>query len=370
MKVIFLRSSSLALDPRANKETTSLAKNNYQVIVLAWDRENIFPPLETKDSGATIKRFKLPAPYGKTTVPLFLPLFWSWAILQLLILKPDIIHACDLDTAVPAYFYKLILKRKVYFIFDVFDRYAMAYVPQQHKILYDFVNLIEELFASKADILITVSERFLRTFQRFRIRSSVIIQNTPSREEIEKVIKKAKPNHNRNFRIYIPHITKETLVLKRAVDKIPNVEILITGRVMSSQIAREVLSSPHVKYFGITSHEKALEVENSADLIAIIYDPSVPLSQYRLAGCNRLFEAIMLKKPIITNIKDKIVVDKLSRCIIVDYDSKSITNAVTTVIQHSTEEKEIDNTWYSIDEKYCWEATEQLLVKSYGLLKN
>jgi len=61
MKVIFLRSNSLAVDSRVKKETTSLAKNHYQVTALAWDRENIFPPLEIKDSGVIVKRFKLPA---------------------------------------------------------------------------------------------------------------------------------------------------------------------------------------------------------------------------------------------------------------------------------------------------------------------
>ena len=363
-----MRSNSLATDPRVEKETVSLAKNNYQVIILAWDRENSFPPLEMTKDSVLIKRFKLSAPYGKITILSYLPLFWLWSIIELLILDPEIVHACDLDTAIPAYVYKL-SKKGAFFVFDVFDRYAMAYIPQNHRVIYFLGNLTEELLASKADLFITVSESFLRTFIRFRIKFSVIIQNTPRKADIKKVSEKEYFQPDQTFRIYMSHITKETLLMERAVKEVPDVEIVITGRVLSREIAKEVLSSPRVRYFGITSYEEALKVENSADLIAIIYDPSAPLSQHRLAGCNRLFEAMMLKKPIITNIADEFVIEKLANCTIVDYNWNSIRSAVTSIVGDSREKKNVNNIRYFEGEEYCWEATEKLLIESYGQLK-
>jgi len=363
VKVVFIRSNSLATEPRILNETVSLAKNNYNVIILAWDRENSYSPLEVMNHGVSIKRFKLPAPYGKITICLLLPIFWLWLISELLILKPKVVHACDLDTAIPAYMYK-VLKRKL-FVFDVFDRYAMAYVPKEYNILYFTVSTIEELLASKADLFITVSERFLETFNRFRIKKPIIIRNTPRKEDIKRARSKKRYEYRQTFRGYISNIGKEALLVFKAIRGNPNIELLITGNV-DRHIAELMLSSPQVKYLGIIPYEEVLNVENSVDAILILYDPSIELSQFRIAGSYRLFEAMMLRKVVITNIYDKYVFEKMQCCILVDYEEESIKKAITFLMQNPEERKRLSLAGSLLsEEKYSWEAMEKLLIDSY-----
>ena len=81
--------------------------------------------------------------------------------------RPKVIHACDFEAIPPCHLYKMIFRNKL--VFDVFDRYAMAYIPRKNAFfrkLYSFTNSIEERLAEGADVLISVSDESINTFQR------------------------------------------------------------------------------------------------------------------------------------------------------------------------------------------------------------
>lgn len=309
MKVILIRSNSLVADSRVTREYASLAKNGHQVTLLAWDRENAYPASENKEKNVLIKRLKIPAPYQKHTFLLFLPMFWSWAFIELLLIRPEIVHACDLDTAIPAYAYKVLLCAS--FVFDLFDRYALAYVPPKRRALYFVVNLIEEALASKADLFITVSEGFLSTFKKFSLKNVAIIRNVPPKIEYVNLVNISDEQYTkqdaRTFKLYISHISAESMLASEAIKGLQNVELLITGRAFDHKIKEQVLASNQVTFYGTLQYEQALSIVAAVDVVLILYDPSIQMSQHRLAGCNRLFEAMMFGKPIITNIYDEYV---------------------------------------------------------------
>ncbi|MGI0023399.1 MAG: hypothetical protein ACRD9Q_11145, partial [Nitrososphaeraceae archaeon] len=123
------------MDPRVRKIVRSLSKR-HSLSVLGWNREGVSSEI-ISDYAVDLKLFPLGAPFGKPHLIFFLPLFWIWVFLKLVVYQPKIIHACDLDTALPSYVYKTLFRKKL--IFDIFDRYAMTFIPKNFKPLYSII---------------------------------------------------------------------------------------------------------------------------------------------------------------------------------------------------------------------------------------
>src|SRR5438093_4780375 len=113
------------------------------------------------------------APFGRPTLILYYPLFWTWVLYKLLANRPNIVHAIDLDTLLPCSLYKLIFRKKL--VYDVHDRFG-GYVPPKYTNLNNAINLVEELLSKQANVLVTVSEKVQDTF-RLRPKHCVIIMN-------------------------------------------------------------------------------------------------------------------------------------------------------------------------------------------------
>jgi hypothetical protein len=103
--------NSVIYDPRVRKIVGSL-KKRYSVIALGWDRDGVSEEF-TREYVVKLKLFKLKTSFWKpslvrmlTRLFLFFPLFWSWVFLNLIIYRPKVVHACDLDVILPCYVYR------------------------------------------------------------------------------------------------------------------------------------------------------------------------------------------------------------------------------------------------------------------------
>src|SRR2546425_13352653 len=108
--IVLVKSNTIIYDPRVIKIVRSLTKR-YSVLGLGWNRENLERD-KLKHYVIPIRCLNRSAPFGKPTIILHYPLFWLWIFAQLSILKPTVVHACDLDTVIPCYFYKIIFGKK------------------------------------------------------------------------------------------------------------------------------------------------------------------------------------------------------------------------------------------------------------------
>src|ERR1044071_3070444 len=144
-------------------------RKKYSIIGLGWNRQDISAP--SSDNTIDVELFNLGAaggyePHGTLRYLPVMLIFWMWVFMKLCIYRPKIIHACNLDSFFPSYIYKILFRKKL--VFDVFDRYAMAYIPRNRniffKVLYSFVNRVEEEFAKRSDVLINVSDELLKTY--------------------------------------------------------------------------------------------------------------------------------------------------------------------------------------------------------------
>jgi hypothetical protein len=148
--------NSVLYDPRVERIVSSLGKK-YTTIVFGWNREGLARE-RYNDYTVDLELFNIKTTGRVSLVQTFLrllfifPLFWIWIFIKLVKFRPKVVYACDLDTIIPCYIYRIIFRKKL--VFDVFDRYAMARISPKYKMVYYIVNFLEEFMIKSSDVLV------------------------------------------------------------------------------------------------------------------------------------------------------------------------------------------------------------------------
>jgi glycosyltransferase involved in cell wall biosynthesis len=319
------------------------------------------------DIKTVVKILGVRAPFNKASlvsyVPMvfYFPLFWIWVLINLIKSKPKIVYACDLDTVLPCYFYKALFGKKL--IFDVFDRYAMTLIPAKFKTLHAVVNLFEEFFSTRVDVLINISKEVLDTFQK-KPKRSIIIMNCAK----DFYIKKEESHEHHPFKVvYTGAIWRKTRGLENiiaAIKDLTDVEFVIAGwyRDKDKEFLEQILEIPNVKFRGLLEPNDALALEASADVMIALYEPELPL--YSVTLPNKLFESMACGVPLITNVASE-VVNEVGSGIIVKYnDVEQIKEAIVKLRDDSELRRKLGlNGRKAFLEKYSWSKMEEELFK-------
>jgi len=357
-KVVIIRSSNILIDSRVLKMSTTLNKQ-YNVLILSWDREANKSNCYYQD--IMIKFFSFKAPYGNPKLLLYYPFYWFWILVQLSNYKPTIIHSCDFDTIIPSYLYKLLLKTRL--IFDSFDRYAMAFILPKYKFIYKIVNFIENIFTHHTDALISVNIERLLTFGNYSPKITEIIMNCPQDYYIP--FKKGKKDITRI--VHAGGIGRERglILLMEAIKNIDNIELILAGK-PHDDVMDILINNQKVKYVGILPYKEAIQLEKTADIIPIFYDPTLPIT--KLANPNKLFEAMMLSIPVITNVCEEIINEE--NCgLYVAYDKDQIKKGILYLMNNfSIYEKMGENGRKAYVNKYNWKIMEIKLLNFYNTI--
>lgn len=355
---------------RDQKIINSLSKK-YSLLVLGWNRQGKLENPSNRNM-EMIKLFNLGAPtgterYGALRLVPYLPLFWIWVFLNLSRVRPKSVHACDLSTVVPCYLYKILFRKIL--VFDIFDRYAMAYIPRNRniffRILYSVINNFEENFAKGSDVLINVSDEMLSTFGK-KPKKCVTIMNCSDDYMVHGP--KAKSN---SFKIlFTGHIRtgRGLELIPEIVKNLEGVHVMITGRVEDRKLLHNLESTPNTKYLGFLKHQEVLDLEASSDVMMALYDLDLQVQNKFVVG-NKLFEAMMCSTPIITNVAHEIVNE--TRCgIIVGYNNpRQIKEAIVTLQDNPELRKKLgENGRKAFLQKYNWSVMEQTLYTLYDNL--
>ena len=383
--IAIVRTNSVLTDPRLIKIVRSLGKK-YSLLVLGWNREgaNInaaksvsLPSNIAKTHNLVFKIFELKAPIGKASIISYLPLiiyfpiFWIWVFIKLINYRPRVVHACDLDTALPCYVYKLILRKRM--IFEVFDRYAMTFISSKLGAFHSVINLFEDLYSERADYVITVGEKLLKTFRK-RPKNYGIIMNCPedytllrSKSQEQKGISE-KP-----FSLVYTGGMKKGRYLENivaAVKDLHDVELVTAGPIVDRQFFDQIVAAANVKYKGLLKPDDSLELETHADAMIGLYDLQIPENKYALP--NKLFEAMMCGIPIITNVATEVVEETNCGIILNDMDPASIKASILLLKDDSKLCNKLgENGRRGFVSKYNWAKMEDKLYEIYEyLLKN
>jgi glycosyltransferase involved in cell wall biosynthesis len=364
--VVLVKSDPIINQPtiRDQRIIKSLNKK-YPVMVLGWDRVGLMRG-QVSWHGSCFKLLNFRAPSGAPTLLLYLPFFWIWVFVNLTKYRPKVIHACDFEAVLPCQLYRMIFKNKL--VFDVFDRYGMAYIPRKNAFfrkLYSFTNSFEERLAERADVLISVSDELINTFQR-KPKKCISILNCAEDYAVDR---RARSDKDNKLTIaFTGHIRRnrglEALVA--ATKNLNGVNVVVTGRTEDKKMLAEIGNTSNgIKYLGYLEHTQVLTVEANSDAMFALYNLDENTQNKYVMG-NKLFEAMMCGVPIITNVAAEIVNE--TQCgILVDYNNlDQIKQAIINLRDNIELRKKLgDNGRKAFLQKYNWGAMEHKLHKIY-----
>jgi glycosyltransferase involved in cell wall biosynthesis len=291
-RVAMLRSKSVGgIEPRLAKEARALAEAGYEVHAILWDRDLAYPAEESRD-GYAIHRIRYRAPYNRPSLVWKLPLWQSKVFRRLRALRPDVVHAADFDTAGPA----LRAKRAwgARFVFDVWDFYPDMITARVPASVRRSIARREKRALQEADLVI-LFDLIGKDRLGFEPRRLLEIRNVPEEASV------SPEPHDRFVVFYGGNLSKDRGIreLVRACE-VTGTQFLVAGQGPDeAELVPLIESSPIGMYLGQVSHEEILKRTANADVIPILYDPSVPIN--RLASPNKLYEAMMFAKPVLAS---------------------------------------------------------------------
>lgn len=292
IRVAMLRSKSVGgIEPRVEKEARALAKAGYEVHVVLWDRELAYPAEETR-SGVAIHRVRYRAPYNRPALAWKLPGWWRRAFRILRDLRPEVVHAADYDTVPPGLRARDGWGAKL--VFDVWDFYADMVTASVPGFVRRALARREAAAIREADLVVLPDlARELHLLEKPR--RLIEVMNVP--EEV----RLAPQPHERFVLFYGGNLAKDRglLDLVRACESTGAVLVVAGQGPDEAELLPLIESSPQAMFLGVVPHDEVLRQTANADAIPALYDPAIPNN--RLAAPNKVYEALMLGKPVIAS---------------------------------------------------------------------
>lgn len=365
MDVLLVNGNPVAPDPRATKVAKSLARNGYNVNILAWDRVGLFSKIE-RNVDFTIYRFQFKSPSGQLSLVFYLPVWWlfefSWLIRQ----KWDIVHVADFVTLLPALIASK-LKRKL-IIYDIYDFYADNAPPSTPRLFRYFISNLDKLLMKFVDCIIIVDEsRYPQIGNNSQ--KAIVITNSPEDALKNGSISESKKRNDKFLIFYAGHLSRERgfLQIISAIIDMDDVQLVIAGFGKDEHELLQLFSrSKNVKYIGRISYEDVIRWSLKADLLFALYDTIVPNNKY--ASPNKLFEAMMCGKPILVNKGTAMaeIVSKENCGLVVNYNKYEIKKAIELLKYDPTLCVKLGNNGRKAYEiKYDWSIMEGRLLNLY-----
>jgi glycosyltransferase involved in cell wall biosynthesis len=294
-RVVFVRSKSPAgMEPRIAKEAATLARAGYEVHAVLWDRECAFPAEETSD-GVRVHRYHLRAPEGQPELIALLPRWWWHAFRRIASLRPQVVHAVDFDTILPASGAARLAGAKV--VYDIFDFYAEMVTADLAPRFREVLAKSERRMIDKADLVILPDLRRKIQLGAARPKRLVEIMNVPEDRAVP-----AEAEDSGHFVVFYGGMIANDrgLVDLVVACEATGARFIVAGHGPDeAALLNTIETSPASTYLGTIPYQEVLERTAACHAIAALYDPSVPNN--RFAAPNKLFEAMMFSKPVLAS---------------------------------------------------------------------
>lgn len=368
-RILICRSNPIAPDPRVEKMARSLAGGGYSVSLLGWDMSGKLPEQEGV-AGVDCIRLHVKANFGRGLSNLGHELRWQVALIAWLVQhrkQYDAIHACDFDTVLPALLAKLLFGKKV--VYDIFDFYAdmLRRTPAAVSWL---IRKIDLLAISMADAVILADDARRRQIQGSKPRCLEVIYNSP---EDELAVLKADPSDASHEGLKIAYTggmvaDRGMLELVEVTGRHPQWRLDMAGYgVDEDRILAAAAGNQNITWHGRVSHERAMRIHFEADVLIATYDPEIPNNRY--ASPNKLFEAMMLGKPLIvardTNMD--CIVEHENCGLVVVYGNRPALEAALERLHLDPDIRETfgKNARMAYEKTYSWARMESRLLSLY-----
>ncbi|MBE6464491.1 MAG: glycosyltransferase family 4 protein [Eggerthellaceae bacterium] len=378
MRVLLIRTNGVNPDPRVEKEANTIAfRGGYDLKILAWER---FPKKKYEESSlclpdgkVPIIRLGIPALWGGGIKRNFFPLLkFEIRVLSWLIGNRgsfDVIHACDLQTGIPAAIAKKLHGKRI--IYDIYDYYSDTVdVPS---IMRRCFKRLEDRIISKADATIICSEQRKEQIKDAKPANLYVVHNSPSAEQLrEPTVPESfilKSSSGKTKVAYVGNLVEDRCIkqLLDAVAIADDAELHIGGFGTLEDYVKE-FSEYHenVFFYGKMTYAEAIALERSCDIMVALYDPAIRNHKY--AAPNKFYEALSLGKPLIMfhGTGMDCVIDEHGIGVTCNPGSAAIADAIANLQSRKSDWEAISTKERNLfEERYSWPTMEKRLLAAY-----
>lgn len=209
----------------------------------------------------------------------------------------EIIHSCDFDTVLPALLVKLLLNKTV--VYDIFDFYS-AQLRKTPAWIKRIIRFLELRAISTVDTVILADEVRVAQIEGSNPSRLEFIYNSPG-DRLDDLRKQHSPRRSRPPVVaYVGLLQFERGLeyLFEVLEKRPEWRLDLAGFGGDERfILERALPLGNVIWHGRVDYDTALSLCFQADVMIAMYDPAI--QNHRYASPNKLYEAMMLGKPIV-----------------------------------------------------------------------
>lgn len=394
-RVVILRATPVAPDPRAEKIARTLMDAGYIVRLVGWDMQGAYPK-ETNEDGLSVIRLQVKAEFGRGLGNIRHQIRWQAALLVWLIHQHrsfDILHACDFDTVLPALICQRFFGVKV--IYDIFDFYAEMLRATPRSVV-QVIRRVDLLAMNQADAVILADDSRRQQILGAHPRKLTVIYNCldeiatrvfntpPSRENAKPPTAQELPNPKGSVEPSSPptrcagelhiayvgnlQVERGLLFVLNLLQRHPEWTLDLAGFGGDEKLIQQAAQAlPNVTFHGRVPYERALRLSQSADVLFATYDPAIPNNRY--ASPNKVFEAMMLGKPILvargTNMDQ--IITQADCGVVVEYGNQA---ELETAFCHLADEPAIrrrlgENARHTYETTYNWQKMRDRLLHLY-----
>jgi glycosyltransferase involved in cell wall biosynthesis len=358
-------------DERVRREAETLADLGFDITVLAWDREGVYPITE-RFSKFSVRRIRLRSSYSSILSALVtVPIFWAAAFAEILTRNVDVIHCHDIDT-LPIGIVAKIFRSRIKTVFDAHEQYSSMIADFAPSPIRAVIAAIERVLPRKADAVLTVNEVLAG---RIENRHVFVVRNTPDarRGPISdgSVSTTEWPS---GFRILLyGYLTRDRGIetILRIASERPNLSIMIAGSGPCTETVRRAATRlRNLKFLGYISQERIRRLLTECELVYALEDPRI--ENNRIASPSRLYQAMMFGKPVLvpkgTYMEEVILKERCG--ITASYDDMS--NVLDVILKLEMDKRLASllgrNGKMAFEEKYQWRFSARSLKACYDLI--
>jgi glycosyltransferase involved in cell wall biosynthesis len=294
-RAVFLRQSSRPI-PRVARMMRVAKELGYEPKFLGAMREAGLPR-EDQWEGLAVERIGIPFPLVNGTKPL--TYVWGTvryslaAFRRLWKLRPDVVHASDIECGVAALVYHWARGGRL--IYNIHDNLSQRYaVP---RVVRTLLNALEGAVAAAADVTL-VPEGFRRdSLPAWSRRKVLIVRNSPEDPGFSSRAR----NAGDPIRLFFGGWLDRGRGLQGLADLVASnrdFELVVAGEGSPETVAW-LESLPKVEYLGFLSHGRIIEETRRCDVVVALYDPRRLINIY--AASNKIAEALAVGRPVLVN---------------------------------------------------------------------
>jgi len=292
-KSVLLACGTTQMRGHVQKLLRSFARRGWDVSFVGWDRYSEMPKRQRRDS-AEFRYVQRGGGSGGLNMTVAVPL-WSLRLLfAALFHRPtSLIYALDLDSAWAC---AVAAKtRGIPLIYDIRDNYLLRHNWPQP--VARILRFLEDWTVRVAEQIIVVDEnRIVGSLADHRDKI-LVLNNCP--EDVGPPPSDAGDDHCTILSTGLLTKDRGIAFLLDAVEALPEMRLLLAGRVPSQGLLARIQNHPQVQFLGWVSQEQSWQLGWRAQAMFSCYAPHSPINL--LAASNKWYDAMMAGIPIITN---------------------------------------------------------------------